>query len=303
MTTETEKGKSEALERIIEAEGVTETTMARIEALMSAGGLFVPKDYSPQNAVRGAYLILQETLNKDKKPVLSGVCTKVSVMYALLDMVVQGLNATKKQCYFIAYGNKLVCQRSYFGNMALAKRADPKIDKINAQVVYEQDEFVIKVENGETIVRHTPSLATSKDRKIKAVYCIMVDKDGKQRYSDVLSYFQITIAWKKSKMNPVNDKGELKAGSTHAEHLEEMAKKTVINHACKMIVNSSADAHLVDAMQNNDQTVSQVSAEEKATLEENGDIIDIESEEPAEKDIDPDTREEVPPNVGRKPDF
>ncbi len=71
--------------------------------------------------MKSAWLILQAAVDKDKKPVLE-VCSKNSIANALLDMVVQGLNPAKKQCYFIAYGNGLACQRSYFGTMAVTKQ-------------------------------------------------------------------------------------------------------------------------------------------------------------------------------------
>ena len=43
-------------------------------------------------------------------------------------------------------------------------------------------------------------------------------------------------------------------------------------------------------------------AQKKATMEENGTVIDIEAEE-VEKVVDPDTGEVVPEGVGQKPGF
>jgi recombination protein RecT len=39
-------------------------------------GLVFPANYSVSNALNSAYLILQETKDRNDKPVLSGVCTK-----------------------------------------------------------------------------------------------------------------------------------------------------------------------------------------------------------------------------------
>ena len=100
---------------------ITATVLERIKELQSTRALTLPKDYSPENALKSAYIILQETVDKDKKPVLS-VCTTASIASCLLDMVVQGLSPLKKQCYFIAYGSKLTLSRSYFGSIAIAKR-------------------------------------------------------------------------------------------------------------------------------------------------------------------------------------
>ncbi|MFH2219090.1 MAG: recombinase RecT, partial [Pseudomonadota bacterium] len=76
----------------------------RIKALQSEGEIHFPPDYSPQNALRSAWLILQNTQDRNKKPALE-VCTKASVYNALFDMVITGLNPEKKQGYFIVYGN------------------------------------------------------------------------------------------------------------------------------------------------------------------------------------------------------
>ncbi|MCG3082651.1 recombinase RecT, partial [Pseudomonas aeruginosa] len=52
-------------------------------------------------------------------------CNDTSKPNALLDMVTQGLNPAKNQCYFIPYGNKMQLQRSYHGIVMKLKR-DPR---------------------------------------------------------------------------------------------------------------------------------------------------------------------------------
>ena len=104
--------------------------------MQNKGEIHFPADYSPQNALKQAWLILQDTQNKDRQPVLQ-TCTVASINKALMDMVIQGLNPKKSQGYFIAYGNQLTFQRSYFGSMALAKRVNPDIADIVAEVVFE----------------------------------------------------------------------------------------------------------------------------------------------------------------------
>jgi len=49
--------------------------------------LLLPDDYSIENALKSAWLILQETVDKDKKPVLE-VCSRASIANGLLDMAV-----------------------------------------------------------------------------------------------------------------------------------------------------------------------------------------------------------------------
>ena len=54
-------------------------------------------------------------------------------------MATLGLNASKKQGYFIAYGGKCQFQKSYFGNITLARRNGLKT--INAEIIYDGDTF------------------------------------------------------------------------------------------------------------------------------------------------------------------
>ena len=103
-------------------------------------GLSFPADYNPTNALMGAYLIMKETTDKNGKNILES-CTQTSIANSLMDMVTLGLNASKKQGYFIAYGGKCQFQKSYFGNVTIAKRNGLK--EINADVIYEGDEVVI----------------------------------------------------------------------------------------------------------------------------------------------------------------
>ena len=113
---------------------VVDVVGKKAQEFVSRGELHLPPNYSVENAMKSAWLILQNTVDKDKKPVLQN-CTKDSIANALLDMAVQGLNPAKKQGYFIAYGRQLVFQRSYFGTMAVTKlEAGPK--HIFAEDVY-----------------------------------------------------------------------------------------------------------------------------------------------------------------------
>ena len=87
---------------------------------------------------------------------------------------------------------------------------------------------------------------------------------------------EIKQAWKQSKMYPVDNEGNIKAGSTHDKFTADMAEKTVINGLCKHIINTSTDSYLVlDAYRKTEDTT--VDAEVKATIKEKGnqEIIDL----------------------------
>src|SRR3990167_5548127 len=85
------------------------TVSKNIRGYLSKGTLHLPHDYSPENAMKSAWLVLQTVQDKDYKPALQ-TCTPESICNALMSMVIQGLNPDKKQCYFIVYGKALVCQ-------------------------------------------------------------------------------------------------------------------------------------------------------------------------------------------------
>ncbi|MCK4240851.1 MAG: recombinase RecT [Candidatus Atribacteria bacterium] len=258
----------------------------RIKSLQANGEIHFPLDYSPQNALKSAWLILQETRDKDKNLALE-VCTKTSILNSLMDMVITGMNPVKKQGYFIVYGKQLAFQRSYFGSMALAKRVNTDIEDIIAEPVYESDELEYEIIKGRKhIIKHKQTIDAVNSKKVKAVYCMVIDKNGEVKKTDLMTFEEVKKSWEKSKMEPVNKDGSIKAGSVHDEFTAEMVRKTIINRTCKPIINSSDDKHLKIAAMRSEI----VEAEEEALVQieehANQEIIDIE----------PDTKEEEKEN-------
>lgn len=260
----------------------------RIEQMALSNELHFPEDYSPQNALKAAWLILQKTKDRSDRPVLQA-CTQDSVANSLLEMVTFGFNPNKKHCSFIAYGTELVCQREYFGAIMLAKRSDRRIEDIFYDVVYKGDEFKTRKLLGRTeIVDHISDLKNHNKDNIIAAYAVAVHHDGKQD-AEIMTIEQIKQAWKQSKMKPVDDKGVVKKGSTHEKFAEEMAKKTVVNRLSKRIVNSSDDSDLMINLYNGDirltiaEPVAVEALPEPANVDEvTGEII--EAEDPAAAD-------------------
>lgn len=245
----------------------------KVREFQERGELHFPANYSPENAMKAAWLTIQETTDRNDKPALS-VCTKDSVANALLNMVVQGLNPAKKQCYFIVYGNRLVLQRSYFGTMYLAKMVDPEIEEIIADVVYKGDEFEYGKKRGRTVVlNHAQKLENVDKKNIIAAYCSVFYRNGTES-TTIMTMDEIKQAWRQSQMKPINDNGTIKAGSTHDKFTAEMAKKTVTNKACKTIINSSNDSTLlIKAYRETDDAVQEAAVE--AEIAENANMIEI----------------------------
>lgn len=220
-------------------ENISEQVLSRIEQFQKDGSMILPKNYSVENHMKSAWLALQEVEDKEHHKALQ-ICTKESIANSLLDMVLQGLSVSKKQGYFIMYGNKLIFQRSYFGTIALAKRAGGMVSEPVANVIYEGDDFQYEIDPKTakvSIIKHSQKLENIDNSKIKGAYALVTLADGTTQVT-IMSMQQIRAAW---------EQGATKGNSpAHKNFAEEMAKKTVIGRACKAIINSSDDAWLYD---------------------------------------------------------
>lgn len=255
------------------------TVEAKIHQFKEKGELTFPANYVPENALKSAWLVLQDLQDKNYKPVLE-TCTQASIANSLLSMAVQGLNVDKKQCYFIAYGKKLVLQRSYFGAMHVAKTVDPNIQDIYGKTVYEDDEFEYEIRHGKEIITvHKQKLGNISKDKILGAYATIVYRDGRE-LSTVMTFDQIKQAWKQSLTKPVDEKGEIKAGSTHDKFTADMCEKTAINKVCKYVINSSDDKTIVGRFAKQMDTEI-VEAEVEVEIDEkaNQEFIDIDPED------------------------
>lgn len=212
--------------------------LTKVEAFKETGELRIPADYSPENAIKAASLIIAETKNKDGKYALE-VCSEESIANSLFKMIVWGLSPLKKQCDFIVYGNKLECSIEYTGNIALAKRYGGLKD-IKPVTIFEGDifEFEIDVTTGrKKILKHTQTLESIGSNKVKGAYAVMQMNDGTTDV-EIMNITQIQAAW---------GQGGSKGNSVaHRNFTDQMANKTVINRATKPLIRSSDDSILFD---------------------------------------------------------
>lgn len=287
---------------VIKEKNISDNVLNRVKELQKENNLQCPANYSYQNALKSAWLILQETVDKDKKPVLS-TCTQMSVMNCLLNMVVQGLSPAKKQCYFIAYGKQLQLMRSYMGTVAVTKRLHA-VNDVKAYIIYDGDEFETQYNVSTAtliITKFNPKFENIDNTKIKGAFAVVLGENG-PIYTEIMNIAQIRMAWSKSKTG----------GQVHKDFAEEMAKKTVINRACKMFANTSDDSDIligafnrtdvdIETDENNDV---QAEIKEKANSKE----IDIEGTEETENiiqdaEIIEDEKEKTETTTTNGPDF
>lgn len=209
---------------------IADAVLQKVTAKQQAGELVIPDDYNVGNALNEAWLTLQEVKDKSGKPALEK-CTKASVSMALLDMAVQGLSPARSQCYFVVYGDQLTLMRSYMGTVLTAKRFGGVKD-VFAQVVFEGDAFEYEIDPAtgiKSVTKHQQKLEST-DGQILAAYATVI-RDDDTRYQEIMTWKEIQAAWNQGATN-----GKSPA---HQKFPQEMAKKTVINRACKVFINSA----------------------------------------------------------------
>lgn len=212
---------------------ITETVGKRIKVLEDEG-LALPEQYSVKNALSSAFFTLQKVYGIEK-------ATQESIANALLDMVTQGLSPAKTQCYFIVYGNELQMQRSYFGTVAALKRLS-NVNKVKAEVIHQGDVFEIgSNEDMEMVVTKFEPKFENIDKPIIGAFAMIKLEDGTVNYT-VMTKAEIDKSWQQSRNK--NNKVQQNFG-------QEMAKRTVLNRAAKMFINTSDDSDLLTRAINN----------------------------------------------------
>ena len=201
---------------------ISDSILANFDKLVSQGQLVFPKGYNVGNQLKLMYTNL---VQKDQ---LNGV-TNISIGQALTEATIQGLEIDKNQLYFIKYGNKLQMFRSYFGDVAVAKRTGLVTD-IRARVIYQGDEYELDVnEFGEEIISGHRTRLENKDNEIIGAYACAELPNGKRTYC-IMTIKEIKTSWRKSKAGQ----------GVHNDYPQEMAKRTVIRRLVKNIFNTSS---------------------------------------------------------------
>lgn len=212
---------------------LTDLVLDRVKQMQDTQDLSLPKNYNASNALNAAFLELQKVQDRNHRPALE-VCSHDSIVKSLLDMTLQGLSPAKDQCYFIVYGKELQMQRSYFGTVAAVKRLDG-VKKVRAEVVHEKDDFEIGAnEDMELVVkRFVPKFENQDNQIIGAFAMIKTDEDTD---FTVMTKKEIDQSWAQTRQ---------KNNKVQQNFSQEMAKRTVLNRAAKMFINTSDDSDLL----------------------------------------------------------
>lgn len=287
----TEKKSTEVVKK---QSDVTALVLNKVNTFQKSGELRIPKDYSPENAIKAAYLVLNEQKNKDGKPILES-CTNVSIANALLKMVVWGVSPLKGQIYFIPYADKLEASISYLGNVMMAKRYG-NLKTIKANCIMEGDEFEFGIdpETGRRkIIKHIQTLESIGSEKILGAYASFELNDGTKDV-EIMNMSQIKKSW---------EQGATKGASpAHRNYPDQMALRTVLNRACKILIRASDDKVLYDDF---DKEIDYQKEDVDYEIENNanGEVIDIyddvsnETPEPTKSNKSEKTTDETQPKM------
>ena len=212
---------------------LTDLVLDRVKQMQDTQDLSLPKNYNASNALNAAFLELQKVQDRNHRPALE-VCSHDSIVKSLLDMTLQGLSPAKDQCYFIVYGNELQMQRSYFGTVAAVKRLDG-VQKVRAEVVHQDDVFAIGAnEDMELIVKQFIPKFENQDKPIIGAFAMIKTDEGTD--FTVMTKKEIDQSWSQTRQ---------KNNKVQQNFSQEMAKRTVLNRAAKMFINTSDDSDLL----------------------------------------------------------
>ena len=238
---------------------ITDNIARKLDELKKDGGLAIPANYNPANALKSAFFEMTNSASGN----LLEKCSRESIANSLLNMAIQGLSPAKKQCYFVPYGQNLSMQRSYFGTQKVVKSLT-NVEDIWATIIYEGDEFEIEIEGGrERIAKHTTSFL-NRDNDIIGAYCIIKKNDGEEVLT-VMTRKEIEASWSQSKNKSVQNKFP-----------QEMAKRTVINRAAKAFINTSDDSDaLIQAV--NDTTEEEFENEQERAVRDVTETVEREA--------------------------
>lgn len=237
----------------------------KFKSLVESGALKVPKDYSPDTALKIAGLMFADIADISK-------ATPESVGNALLKTVTLGLNPMR-HCHYIMYGNKLSCDENYQGKQMRAYR-DADVKSIVAHAINEGDKFNIGIEarTGVVTVKEHEKTLVSMSAKVVGAYAIVTMNDNSYQ-TTVMNIDQITASWNQRRGSGLSQ--------AHKNFPDQMAIKTVTNRALKSVLKSLDDSSLFyNEKEPTDKPLEDIKQEVK---ESNDNVQEVEFEEVTEQ--------------------
>lgn len=207
--------------------------LALADNFIKTNNIITSKKYNVENAMVSLFTNVLSAKDKQGKSVLE-TCTPLSIQNAVYECITNELTPSKKQTYFIPYGNELTSQTSYFGNVKKAR--DVANVTIHSQVVREGDSIDVEMRaNGTMLIRHKPNIKSLNKDIIMAYAVASNPTTGDVVDSDIMTIEEIKKSWAKSRSG----------GAVSKEFPHEMARRTVTNRLAKHFINTSDDSNKI----------------------------------------------------------
>lgn len=167
-------------------------------------------------------------------------CDPVSLTKSLIRSAELGIQpgSALGQCYLIPYGKEAQLMIGYRGMLEIVRRSG-EVKSCKAEVVYEKDDFQYYMDETGEKIRHEKALLSAKERgKMMGAYFIVWFNTG-----------GVSITYMTDEEIQDIRKNHSKGGNIWKNHPEEMAKKTVIRRAFKMLPASIVPAAAAQQVQ------------------------------------------------------
>lgn len=180
-------------------------------------------------------------------------CNERSVFNALMKCAQDGLMPDGREASIIKYGSTAQYLPMVYG-LIKRMRNSGEVKAVNAYIVYKNDEFDYRIENGIQHFTHKPYLGEERGEIVLA-YCVVILDDGTPHIEVMM----------KSEIEKARNAGKAANGPAWKNWYEEMAKKTAIHRAAKRVP-TSAD---IERLLHNDMRVMLGEEEQEAPKAQN----------------------------------
>jgi len=180
-------------------------------------------------------------------------CPPESILKAVVNAgnVKLSLNPAAKEAYLVTRYNRVTRSKeaslepSYIGLIQLAIRAGG-IVSMNAQPVYENDEFRLNIADNNAPVYHSPCLVSSKRGALMGVYAIATLTNG-ARQVEWMDVEEVNAIRERSDSWKAYNEGKVKTCTWLTDYVE-MSRKTVVKRIIKYLPKSQGP--MQEALQN-----------------------------------------------------
>ena len=234
----------------------------------------LPKDLNVARFVNNAVAVMNENSQLQDFAKANGTA---QIKAGLIKGAYLGLDFMNKEAYLVPYGKQLNFMKSYTGAVKLCKKYSIRpLKDIYAKLVREGDDYQIEIINNEPKVTFKPK--PFNNGKIQGAFAVACFEDGG------IQYEEMSLA----ELEKVRSCSKMKSGVVWNQWTDQMYLKSVLHRLCKRIEIDFDNAEQMQYFNEEMQIETDVKAQAQADIEQNANVIDIDSEDIQEVTIDED---------------